>query len=323
MSGRHKLILLFCFLFCTVGSAAQDTLVLLQQPRWDSAYNMEAYAGYYTDESNEESPETVKQKTFVRDSNYYRSLQKNYGRKFVTAWIKWVIHNPLSQPEQAALYFSRRSFFAVYFDDENGFRFIKDNSAFISFKTKDERRSFLFTTNPAATVTVYVRMKNAYQNFVPDYPDIIRPAEYKQVMGNSLFYHRYFLFADVLFLSIIFFITLHTLAQYFFNRRKEFLLYAFYAGCVLFFLLKFDDVSYIDILFSHLPYLHKFGNNPLSYLLFFAYYRFVREFIDFKKIAPWFYRTIIITEKILLTVIATDVLLSQLNFFLKRFSSSI
>src|SRR5688572_31189691 len=47
---------------------------------------------------------------------------------------------------------------------------------------------------------------------------------------------------DALPISIIFFIILHTLAQYFFNRRKEFLLYAFYATCVFFyFLFKFDE----------------------------------------------------------------------------------
>jgi sensor histidine kinase YesM len=106
------------------------------------------------------------------------------------------------------------------------------------------------------------------------------------------------------------------LAQYFFSRRKEFLLYAFYSGCVFaFFLFKFEETYYTDLFFSYLPYIHKFGNNPLTYLMFFAYYRFVRSFIDFKQIAPWFYQLIIITEKILIAGIFADIIVTQLNMY--------
>lgn len=316
MSVTRKIILFLSILGCSVVSNGQDTVVLFQQPAWDSAYNMEEYARYYVNVNNKEEPEKIHQQQFVQDSNFYKTIRRKYGSKPVTAWARWIIHNPSTYTEEVQLLFNRTGFMSFYYEDEKGLHFVKDNRSFFTSATKNQRKSFQFAVPAGATRKVYACMRNAYVNFSREYPVIIRPAEFKQVMKDLLYKSRYFVYVDVLFLAIIFFITLHTLAQYFFNRRKEFLLYAFYAGSVFaFFLFKFDESSYNDLFFSYLPYIHKYGNNPLSYLMFFAYYRFVRSFIDFKEIAPWFYRVIIITERILLTTIMADIILSQLNMY--------
>ncbi|MBC7949017.1 MAG: histidine kinase [Chitinophagaceae bacterium] len=316
MRAGNKLIWSLSLLLWAGLSAAQDTLHLLPTTRWDSVYETQWYAGFYVDVTGKEDLAAVKKKTFKIDSNFYNSIRERYGRRSVTAWIQWIIHNPLPQTETVGLYFNQGSIFQAYYEDETGVHLVQDNDAFFNLRPKDRRRSVEFQLASGSTARVYIKMDNAYQNFARGYPAIIRPAEYMQMLNRIQHGHRYFMYTDVLFLSIIFFITLHTLAQYFFNRRREFLLYAFYAGCVFtYFLYKFDEVYYINIFFAYLPYIHKFGNNPLSYLMFFAYYRFVRSFIDFKQIAPWFYRSILVTEKVLLAAIVADIVLAQLNMY--------
>jgi sensor histidine kinase YesM len=316
MPAAGKIIFFLSWIFCSNVSGGQDTVLLFQQPAWDSAYSMEEYARYYVDVNNKEEPDALPLQSFVQDTNFFKTIRTRYGRKPVTAWVRWIIQNPSDHPEEVLLIFSKVSFLSFYYEGDKGLQFLGDNRSFIATVPKNQRRGFQFTVPPTSTIKVYACMRNAYQNFSRQYPIIIRPAEFKLTVSDLLHKNRYFVYADVLFLAIIFFITIHTLAQYFFNRRKEFLLYAFYSGSVFsFFLFKFDDAYYNDVFFSYFPYIHKYGNNPLSYLMFFTYYRFVRSFIDFKEIAPWFHRVIIVTEKILLISIVADIVFSQVNMY--------
>jgi sensor histidine kinase YesM len=305
-----------CLLIClAIPVTAQDTVVLVPGPRWDSLYEMEKYARYYVDESGQQTAQQVIGERFVQDSNFLRTVRKKYRRSQHTAWIRWILYNPSPVPEQGVLKFSSYSFLSFYTINKNGVRFIKNNDeGFFTTQTKYRRCSFPFTVPAQSSVMVYAQMPDVYLNFVPEYPVIIRDAEWQQVVRDMLYEGRYRRFAEILFLSIIFFIMIHTLSQYFFNWRKEFLLYAFYAASVLlFFLFKFDGLHYVDITFSHFPYLLKYANNPLSYLMYYAYYRFVRSFINFKEIAPWFYKCILVTEKILLGAIVANPLLEWLH----------
>lgn len=303
--------LITCFILCLSSAKAQDTVILVPGPRWDSLYEMEKYARYYVDESGRQIIQQVVHKPFTQDGNFLRTVRKKYRQHQHTGWIRWVLYNPSAVPEQGVLKFSASSFLSVYVADTAGIRFIKNNDAgFFTTQTKYERCSFPFTVAAHSTVMVYAQMRDVYLNFAPEYPIIIRDAEWHQVMRDVLYDSRYRRLIEILFLSIIFFIIIHTLSQYLFNWRKEFLLYAFYAATVLlFFLFKFDGLNYADLTFSHFPYLLKYANNPLSYLMYYAYYRFVRSFIDFKAFAPWFYTCIIITENILLGAIVVNVLL--------------
>jgi sensor histidine kinase YesM len=316
MPSAGKIIVFLSWLFCSCVAKGQDTVLLFQQPGWDSAYEMETYARYYVNEDNKEDPTTVLHQSFIQDTNLFKTIRSRYGRKPVAVWTRWIIQNPSQHDEEVLFIFNRMSFLSLYYEDASGLHFLKDNRSFVGAGSKNIRRGFQFSVPGSTTVKVYACMRNAYQNFSRQYPIIIRPAEFNLVVSDLLHKNRYFVYTDVLFLAIIFFIVIHTLAQYFFNRRKEFLLYAFYSGSVFaFFLFKFDESYYNDVFFSHLPYIHKYGNNPLSYLMFFAYYRFVRSFIDFKEIAPWFHRVIIITERILLISIVADIILSQINMY--------
>jgi hypothetical protein len=305
-------------LYSAVPAKSQDIVVLHAKQRWDSTYDMNLYTAFYIDSTNKRDISTVTKQTFTPDSNFRRNLQIQYGNQFVTVWIRWRIHNPLSGPQKVLLLYHRMSFLSLYVEENSKTRFINNSYHFFTSQTKNQRRGFEFVVSPGSTVTAYARMYNPYRNFAMGYPVIISSGEYKPVIQKLFFDQRYFVFVDVLFLSIILFISIHTLAQYFFNnKRQEFLLYAFYTICVfIYFLFKFEENQYIDLFFSHFPTIHKYGNNAFSYIMFFAYYRFVRSFINFKEVALWFYRLILVTEKILLTAIVADIILVLSNLAL-------
>ena len=230
--------------------------------------------------------------------------------------MRWVIHNTSPVTEPVLLIFDRYSFLSLFVVEGGKARFIKDNFFIFTKQTKDQRRSFQFSVPADSNVVVYARMTNPYRNYAEEDPVVIRPAEYQDVIRKMTSDNLYFVLTNVLFLSIILFIVVHTLAQYYFNnKRKEFLLYAFYGTSVFAYLLfKLEVNPFINILFSFFPFIHIYGNEILTYLMFFAYYRFVRNFIDFKEIAGWFYRAIIITEAILLVSLVADILFALLNW---------
>lgn len=305
------------FLCCLVakGIAQQDTMLLFPGPSWDSAYETEEYARYYMDLEGTKTIKDVVNENFFYDKTFRRTITAKYDDIKSAAWVRWIVRNPSSHEEHGLLIFSKITFLSLYVVNGDSIRFVKSNREWYTPDSKIERNTFQFTAPPNSTITLYAQMKNPYRNFQSRYPIIIREKEYLPITYNMLFNSRYYRYVDILFLSIIFFIAIHTLAQYLFNRRKEFLLYAFYAFTVLtFFLFKIDDYQHIDIFFAHLPMIHKSGNNPMSYLMYFAYYWFVRNFIDFKAIARWFYKLILITEKILLAAILVDITADLLNF---------
>lgn len=294
---------------------AQDTIHLWKGKQLDSVYDMNYFSAYFVDQENKISLEELVNQKFTPDTALRASFKSRYGHSKFTAWCKWVFHNPNDYKERVQLIFNRNSFLSIYYRNGDGLTIIKNNDVFFSTETKIERSSFFIEVSPASTVEVFGKIPNAYYNYGTGYPVVIRPDEYKSVVQKLVFDHRYYLFADVLFLSIVFFIIIHTLAQYYFNnKRKEFLLYAFYAFCVFnYFLFKLEEYQYIDILYSQFPLIHKLGNNPFSYLLFFAYFRFVRYFIDFKEIAPWFHKLILVTEKLLMGAILVDLMFCATN----------
>lgn len=303
-----------CF-FAPATAAGQDTIHLHPGVRWDTAYIMMQYAGYYIDTGNREEMSTVIQKPFLPFHNY-KEVYDQYKSIQPTLWMKWIIGNSSKDTEDVQVIFQKLSFFTAYYRNEQGIRLLKSKPPFFTREKRIDRMSLFFKIPPGEMGTLYVSFSSPQANFFPSYPVIIQPVLYKQMMQSYFYEHRYGAFLNIVFLAIVFFILLHTLAQFFFNRRKEFLLYVFYTGVVLlFFLFKLDVTWYSDITFSHFPYIQKYANIPLTYLVFFAYFRFIREFINFRNIAGWFYRVLIVIEKTLLLVIVLDILIITFGTF--------
>ena len=316
MKKYNYLFFISWLLIAGTGLKAQDTLVLPEKNRWDSIIDMNQYVAFYEDLTGNLSPKEAWQQQFVADTNYREHLTKKFKAKKITLWMRWIIKNPLPQNENVLLLYHRSGFLKFYIETKEGIKEIKDTYHFFTTQTEFERRKVIIEVPKGATVTVVAKMIEPYFNFAQGYPLIIRESEYGPAIEEVAYQNRYIIFFDIFFLSVILFIVLHSLALYFFNNKsKEYLFYAFYAFCVFnYFLLKIDDYLYVDLFYSYLPLFPKYGNNPFSYLMFFGYYRFVRSFIDFKAIAPWFFKLILFTEKLLLSAMVMDLVLNKIYF---------
>src|ERR1041384_1670949 len=127
MTTGNKIIVFLCLLLFPVITSGQDTLLLFQQLRRDTLYSMDEYARHYVDETNKVEQDDVLQKQFLPDSDFYTNIHTRYGRGHGTVWIRWTLHNPWPKDEQALLLFNWRSFLSLYYEDENGPHFVKDN----------------------------------------------------------------------------------------------------------------------------------------------------------------------------------------------------
>jgi len=175
---------------------------------------------------------------------------------------------------------------------------------------------------PGSEVTFLIKIYNPYANlYAHDFVITNRKAYLNARM--KLYHSSYpdYIFQSM-FLSVVLFITLHTMVQYFVRRRKEFILYALYSFSVLLLFLDHLEFSiYYDILFSYFPFIYKFAFNPLSIIVYYTYFRFAREFVDFKTLYPWFHSVIIWTERLLIASFIADILCDTLlnNWQLREF----
>ena len=315
--ARSRYFLVFMTGLSWVLSAkAQDTITLTPRLRWDSSLTSNNYTAFYIDESDQQNISSILKESFHTDSNFLPHVVSRYGTKRITVWMRWIIHNASPVMEPVMLLFDRYSSLSLYTVENNKPRFLKNSFDLFTWGTEDQRRSFQFDIPAGHTFNVYARMTNPYRNYSSEDPAIIRPAEYQMVIRKMVSDNLHVILIFTLFLSIILFTAIHSLALYYFNnKRKEFLLYSFYAICVFAYsLFKFEAYPFVNILFSHFPFIHIYGNEPLNYLMFFAYYRFVRNFIDFKEIAPWYYKAILVTEKVLLVAIAANIVFAIFNW---------
>src|SRR5688500_18111554 len=241
-------------------SRAQDTIDI----RWntDTMYAMDRNTAYYVDAANRMDVDEVISHSFYQTATPRSDLQDRYGWQDVTVWLKWNVCNTTSIDTNLVLVFNRISFFEMYSRNEKGIHVLKTLPPFYLPQTKNQRRSVSLRIPAGQTKTVYAAMRTPRKNMIVGFPLLGHLQQWKTVIQNNLDHYRYQVFTQIFFLAIFFFITIHTLAQYYFNRRKEFLLYAFYSTAVIAFaLFKIEEFPYIDVLFSYFPYVHNNGNN--------------------------------------------------------------
>lgn len=315
--GVRKLTIFLSLLLFAFTSKTQDT-ILISRSVWDSLYSAQPYTAYYIDTTNSMDIDAARAQHF-KLTREPRKVFKRHGSRRVTSWFRWRLLNGTQNDIDVVFMFHRLTIFSLYLEDDNGIKMLKNDPPFFTQRSKNERRSAMIPIPRQSVATVYARMYDPIGNLFLNYPILGSREKWKEEMAIAMYINRNTVFVNVIFLSIIFFLVVHTMAQYVFNRRKEFLSYALYGAVVLMYLLfKFDEINYIDISFGHFPYIHIHGNIPLSYLMYFAYYRFIRGFINFKEISLTFYKLIIATEKILLVAILVDLSFIALNVYLAR-----
>jgi len=287
---------------------ASDSLIVHSLAEIDSVPVMEQ-ASFFVDEGNELEWEDVLHRPFAERDNLTNYIDSVYGRKRITLWLRFTVRNDMKDSMKLMVLFHRYAYFRELVMMKPGDTQIVRPDYFHTHLTKQERKNVTRPMVPGETVTILIRIYNPYANlYARDFLITNRKAYLNARM--KLYHSSYpdYIFQSM-FLSVVLFITLHTMVQYFVRRRKEFIFYALYSFSVLLlFLLHLEFSIYYDILFSYFPYIFKFAFNPLSIVVYYTYFRFAREFVDFKKLFPWFYTVIIWTERLLIAAFIADIL---------------
>jgi sensor histidine kinase YesM len=245
---------------------------------------------------------------FETHSKLPKYIWEKWGRQRVTVWVKFTIQNGMDTIVPMMLGFSRFAFFREAIVMTQHDTTIRQPNYFFYGNTKEDRRTITTSVNPGEYITYLVKFTNPSNNLYSDYFIVTSVTAFKR--ARMMAYHSSYAdyIAQIMFMAVVVFITLHTLAQYFIRRRKEFIFYALYTICVFFYFLNHLELSrYYDIFFSYFPNIQKQASTPLNLLVYYTYFRFAREFVDFKSLWPWFYKVIIWTERIVLLAFVGDI----------------
>ncbi len=308
MVKRFYLLAFFFMGILSRHADASDSLIVYSLIEIDSV-PVTSQASFFVDEKNQLSWRDVIQRPFAGRPALARYIDSVYGKRRITVWLQFTVRNAMTDSLKLMMLFNKYAYFReiIMFNGKDT-TVIRPNY-FYTTLGKQERKNISKTLPPQETMSFLIRIYNPYANlydrdFVVTNRKAYLSARMRLYHGN---YSDYMF--QIMFLSVVLFITLHTLVQYFIRKRKEFIYYALYSFCVLlFFLYRLEHSIYYDILFSYFPYIYKFCNNPLSILVYYTYFRFAREFVDFKTLFPWFYRIIIWTERLLIAAFGVDLI---------------
>jgi sensor histidine kinase YesM len=308
MVPRIVLLFLFVVMPWLQPAVAQDTVVVKKMKDLDSIPVLD-HAGIWEEKGGKVHWTEAINKPFFRKPNLPKYIWETYGRSRATLWVKLTVKNDMDTIVPMMLLFQRFAFYreaVAITDDDTIFR--KPNYFFTS-STKEDRRQINKDVKPHQSITYLVRVTNPSNNLYTD--NFMVTTSRAFLRARMMTYHSSYAdyIAQIMFLAVVVFITLHTFAQYLIRRRREFIIYALYTSSVfLYFLNHLELARYYDIIFSYFPFIQKQASTPLNYLVYFFYFRFAREFVDFKALAPWFYKVIIWTERIVLLALVNDII---------------
>ncbi|HET6994224.1 MAG TPA: histidine kinase, partial [Chitinophagaceae bacterium] len=304
----------------TQAARASDSLAVHSLAEIDSVPVMEQ-ASFFVDPTNQLDWKDIIRRPFEERPGLTRYIDSTYGRKRVTLWLRFTVQNEMNDSLKLMILFHRYAYFRELIMVKGDDTQIVRPDYFYTHLTKQIRKNVSRPMASGETISFLVRIYNPYANLFAD--DFLITNRKAYLNARMRLYHSSYpdYIFQTMFLSVVLFITLHTMVQYFVRRRKEFVFYALYSFSVLlFFLYHLEFSIYYDILFSYFPYIYKFANNPLSIMVYYTYFRFAREFVDFKKLFPWFYTVIIWTERLLIAAFIADLLCDTLlnNYALRE-----
>lgn len=307
MTPRICLTLVLCIACFLQQAMASDTVVVKKLKDLDSVPIL-AHAKIWEEKGTNLHWTEVMGQPFYSQPNLPDYIWKTWGRSRATVWLKMTIHNQMDTIVPMMLVFQRFAFYrqaVVLTGSDTVFR--KPNY-FFNASSKEDRRTITTYARPGEYVTYLIKFINPSNNLYSDYFVVTSLPSFRKL--RMMTYHSSYAdyIAQIMFLAVVVFITLHTLAQYFIRRRREFTFYALYTTCVfLYFLNHLELARYYDIIFSYFPSIQKQASTPLNLLVYYTYFRFAREFVDFKALAPWFYKVIVWTERVIILAFVNDI----------------
>jgi sensor histidine kinase YesM len=312
MVKRLYFLVLLVVGICFHRATASDSLYIHSLAEIDSIPVMDN-ASFFVDESNQLNWKDALHHSFATRPALTSYINTTYGKRKVSLWLRFTVTNVMPDSLKLMILFHRYAYFRDVIIMKSSDTMIIHPNYFYTSLSKQERKNISVLVQPQEEISLLIRIYNPYANL---YPREFLVTNRKAYLGArmNLYHGSYssYMF-QIMFLAVVLFITMHTLVQYFIRKRKEFIIYAIYSFSVfLFFLYRLEHSIYYDILFSYFPYIYKFCNNPLSIIVYYAYFRFAREFIDFKTLFPWFYKVIIWTERLLIAAFLTDIVCNTL-----------
>ena len=306
--GKRLILLILLMAGLLRDAQASDTLYIHSLAEIDSIPVVDN-AAFFVDETNHLTWKEALLQSFTTRPDLKDYIRSAYGKRRVSVWLRLTINNAMSDSLKVMMLFHRYAYFRdVVLFKGNEVQDIHPNYFYTS-QSKQERKNISAPLKAGEGVTFLVRIYNPYSNLYPREFVVTNRKAYLNARMN-LYHGAYsnYMF-QIMFLAIVLFITMHTLVQYFIRKRKEFIFYALYSTSVfLYFLYRLEFSLYYDILFSYFPFIYKFCNNPLSILLYYTYFRFAREFVNFNNLAPWFHQVIIWTERLLMAALVVDII---------------
>jgi hypothetical protein len=290
------------FSFLWQRTVASDTLVINKSSDLDNI-TVTNQAAFFEDKSGKMPWQQVARQAFApMNGRPLTWFDTAYGKRRVTIWFRFTLQNNMKGPADLVLLFYPFSYYRETVIVSAGDTIINRPNYFFSPALKAARTNIAAKAAPGETLTYFICMYNPFANLTTI---TLRSTEaYKEYSEG--FFRQWFpnFMAKIMFLAIIAFITLHTLTQYITRRRREFGWYTLYSfSLFLLFLHNIEFQQYFNIFFSWFPYLHRQASMPLYMIVSYLYLRFAREYVDFKSLAPWYYKVIIWTERVVLATI--------------------
>jgi sensor histidine kinase YesM len=300
-------IWLFVFACLWQQAAASDTVVVRKMKDLDSISVLAHAVIWQEKDAAMPWTEVIKQ-PFVSTPNLPGYIWKTWGRSRVKVWLKLTVKNDMDTIVPMMLVFQRFAYYRQAVVLTQSDTVVRQPNYFFNSNSKEDRRTITTYSKPGEYVTYLIKFVNPSNNLFAENFVVTSLPSFRKV--RMMTYHSSYAdyIAQIMFMAVVVFITLHTLAQYFIRRRREFIFYALYTTCVfLYFLNHLELARYYDLFFSYFPNIQKQASTPLNLLVYYTYFRFAREFVDFKTLAPWFYKVIIWTERVILVSFIGDI----------------
>lgn len=281
---QRILFLVYFIIFSLGNTAAQDTIVLNGQPKWQKSFDIADYCFIYQETGDTVlSFETILKQNFVPYRNEWRQ-QKFTNRPLLIQWKKFTVRN-ISETDTVNLRISSvHCFTRLYAENELIARSgaYEDQSILRQGSNSAYERGRLpVILPPLTTRTYWFRSEDRQNHLIP--PIIFLETQFTGVIEevNSAFGARYLFLLMAIMAGCFFFIGIYAAYNYYLYRSTPFIWYISYTIAAFFSCLHWMDIRLGLAMFS--PLLHDIIFSVFLYLVPVLYSFFVGSMLELPR----------------------------------------
>ncbi|MGG9964154.1 histidine kinase [Ferruginibacter sp. SUN106] len=286
---QRILLLMACFILSSSISAAQDTIKINGQPKWEKAMDIADHCLFYEETLNKAfSFEEVKKQAFVPYRKELRK-QKFSNRPLIIQWLKFTIQNT-SQLDTVNLSIYTVHYFTSLYNNTD---LLGRSGAYEEIdETEKKANSSAFDRGrlpviipPNTTVNYWFRTEDRQNQLIP--PQILLETKFISMAGDieSGFSSRYLFLIMAAMVGCFIFIGIYAAYHFYLYRDKAFAWYIAYAVAAFFSGLHWMDIRLGMKMFS--PLVHDIIFSVFVYIIPVLYSFFIGRMLQldvhFKK----------------------------------------